>query len=276
MGRLVWLASYPKSGNTWLRAFLHNYIREPASPYSINALFDLSAGESAASLYRQYDPRPASQYTIEDVQRMRPLVHRDLTRLHPDHVFVKTHNASLVVCGVPLVTPAVTAGAIYIVRDPRAVAVSYSRHLGRPLDETIALMADAEAATGGTDATVYERLSSWSIHVHFWTRHPSPRLHVVRYEDMLATPEATFGGIVGFLGQQPPPARLRKALAFSSFAELRRQEREGGFVERPSSAAFFGAGQAGSWRDALTPGQRQRLEHQHGQMMRRFGYLPDA
>lgn len=56
MGRLVWLASYPKSGSTWLQAFLRNYIREPATPYDINALLDLSAGESAASLYRQYDP----------------------------------------------------------------------------------------------------------------------------------------------------------------------------------------------------------------------------
>ena len=139
-------------------------------------------------------------------------------------MFVKTHNASLLVEGVPLMTPEVTAGAIYIVRDPRDIAVSYSRHLGRSLDATIAFMADPEAATGGTDVKVYERLSSWSIHVHFWTRNPNPLLHVIRYDDMLAAPEATFARVVRFLGEEPPADRLARAIRFSAFDELRRQE----------------------------------------------------
>ncbi len=117
-----------------MRAFLHNYIARPAQPYDINRLTDLTIGESGAGHYRPHDPRPASQYTVADVQRMRPLVHRDLTRVHPGPVFVKTHNASLRVLGVPLVTPEVTAAAIYLVRAPRDVALSYSRHLGLPID----------------------------------------------------------------------------------------------------------------------------------------------
>ena len=83
MGNLVWLASYPKSGSTWLRAFLHNYLRASDAPYDINSLTDLSTGESGAARYRRHDPRPASQYTIADVQRMRPLVHRELTQRIP-------------------------------------------------------------------------------------------------------------------------------------------------------------------------------------------------
>jgi hypothetical protein len=46
MGKLVWIASYPKSGSTWVRAFLHNYIRQPETPYDINALMDLSRGRA--------------------------------------------------------------------------------------------------------------------------------------------------------------------------------------------------------------------------------------
>ena len=275
MGDLVWLASYPKSGSTWLRVFLHNYIREPAAPYDINSLQDLSIGESGAALYRRHDPRPASQYSLADVQRMRPLVHRDLTRLHPDLVFVKTHNAALAVAGVPLVTPEVTAGAIYIVRDPRDVAVSFSKHTGRTIDQTIAFMADPGAAGGGNDNTVYERFASWSVHVHHWTANANPLLHVTRYEDMLARAEAAFGAVIRFLGSEPPQARLARAIAFSSFAILTEQERRRGFAERPAEAVapFFRVGEAGHWQKVLSRTQSARIEHDHAAVMRQFGYL---
>jgi hypothetical protein len=275
MGDLMWIASYPKSGSTWLRAFLHNYLRDAETPHDINDMMALSTGESGASLYRAHDPRPASQYSVADVQRMRPLVHRDLTKLHPGPVFVKTHNAALIVERAPLITQEVSAGAIYLVRDPRDIALSYSRHLGRGLDETIAFMANPEAATGGTDVKVYERLSSWSVHVHSWTRNPSQRLHVIRYDDLIEAPSETFASLLRFLGHVPDPARLDRAIANSCFAELQRQESARGFDERPeeSTGPFFGSGRAGAWRNVLTQAQRVKIAHDHGAMMGRFGYF---
>lgn len=274
MGKLVWLAAYPKSGTTWLRAFLHNYILQPEAPHHINQMLALSTGETGAAHYARHDPRPASAYSTEDVQRLRPLVHRELTRLHPDLVFVKTHNASLAMHGIPLLTPAVTAGAIYLLRDPRDVAVSYSHHLGVPLDEVIAFMADPDATLPGDDRKVFERLGSWSIHVHYWTRHPDPRLCVLRYEDLLRDPGQGFARIVSYLGFPPDAARLDRAVRFSAFGELQAQEQRDGFGERPPhSAAFFRAGLAGAWRNVLSPTQSARIAAQHHQEMRRFGYL---
>ena len=55
MGKIVWLASYPKSGNTWLRAFLHNYITQPDSPHSIDKLADFSVPEDAAAFLREIE-----------------------------------------------------------------------------------------------------------------------------------------------------------------------------------------------------------------------------
>jgi hypothetical protein len=274
MGKLVWIASYPKSGNTWMRALLHNYIRQAAAPHDINRLTDFTASDVNAERYQRHDPRPASRYTFADVQRMRRLVHRDLTALDTTLVFVKTHNARIVVEGAPLVTPEVTAGAIYIVRDPRDVAVSYSRHLGRSIDETIAFMADPYWATGGTDSKVFERPGSWSVHVRSWTDRPDPRVRVLRYEAMISDPEAVFGPVISWLGQDPPLDRLRRAIRFSSFDELRAQEQAKGFKERAeeSTGPFFGSGQAGHWRTVLTPAQRARIEHDHGTVMQRFGY----
>jgi hypothetical protein len=274
MGKLIWIASYPKSGNTWVRAFLHNYIRQEDAPYDINRLTDLTAADVNAERYHRYDPRPASRYAIADVQRMRPLVHRDLTALDTTLVFVKTHNARLTVAGVPLITPEVTAGAIYVVRDPRDIAVSYSAHLGRSIDETIARMADPEAATGGTDAKVYELHSSWSAHVRSWILPPDPMIPVLRYEALAAAPEPVFGRLIAWLGQPPPPERLKRAVAFSRLAELRRQEQAKGFNERvaQATAPFFGRGEPGGWRHVLTPAQQARIERDHGATMALCGY----
>ena len=274
MGQIIWLASYPKSGNTWLRAFLHNYLRQPAESYDINRLADFTAAENDAAHYRAYDPRPASAYSIETVQALRSQIHRDLTRAFPDLVFVKTHNAALIVAGVPLLTPAVTAGAIYILRDPRDIALSYSRHLGKPVDETIAFMADERAAAGGDDLKVFEQLSSWSGHVRSWLRTPHRHLLTLRYEDMLADPVRSFGNVIRFLGGAPPPDRLDRAIRLSSFAALQAQEQRHGFLEKPKSAgAFFYAGTAAQWRTALTAEQIARIERDHGDEMLRAGYL---
>ena len=181
MGALIWLASYPKSGNTWIRTFLANYLSNAAEPYDIGALTDYTTGESGAALYRRHDDRPATEYSIDDVQRLRPFVHHDLTLLSPGPVFVKTHNALRLLRGVPLLTPAVTGKAVYLLRDPRDVAVSYARHLARPLDWVIDFMANEGASGGGDGEKVHELMSSWSIHVRSWTERPNPRLHVMRY-----------------------------------------------------------------------------------------------
>jgi hypothetical protein len=274
MGALIWLASYPKSGNTWIRAFLHNYLYRAVEPFDINRLSDFTTGESGAALYRRYDPRPASTYSVEDVQRMRPLVHRDLTQAWQGPVFVKTHNAVLLAAGVPLLTPSVTSGAVYSIRDPRDVAVSYSRHAGKPIDWVIDFMANEQAAAGGDDEKVFEKLGSWSLHVRSWTERPNPKLLVLRYETLLADPAAEFARLVRFLGLPPEPARLDTAIGHSDFAVLQAQEQQHGFVERPAgSAAFFNTGKAGGWRQILTPAEAARIERDHGAEMRRFGYL---
>ena len=275
MGKLVWIASYPKSGNTWVRAFLHNYIRQSDQPYDINKLTDLTASDVNAPRYQRYDPRPPSQYSLADVQRIRPKVHRDLMALDSTLVFVKTHNARMNVQNVPLITPEVTAGAVYVVRDPRDVVVSYAAHLGRSIDEVIALMANPEGATGGTDAAIYELLSTWSAHVESWTKIPDPRVHVMRYEAMIANPAACFAPLVTWLAKPPPADRLARAIAFSSFDELRKQEQTQGFRERvpQATAPFFGQGRPGHWRDVLSPAQAARIVRDHGPMMQRLGYL---
>jgi hypothetical protein len=274
MGKIVWLASYPRSGNTWLRAFLHNLLRNPAEPYDINRLTDFTLIDSDARWYRRLDPRPASQYTKEEVAALRPRVHEAMTRAFPDTIFVKTHNALMEDRGTPLISMELTAGAIYVVRNPLDVVLSYAAHFGLDVDAAIEAMARPHnESLGGQDHFVYEVFGSWSQNVASWAGQPSARLHVVRYEDMAGAPEAIFGGIAAFLGLAVPAERLRRAIAHSAFGVLKAQEARSGFKERSlRSDSFFRQGQPGQWRKALTAQQITAVIGTHREQMVRFGY----
>ena len=276
MGRLIWLTSYPKSGNTWMRAFLHNLFRNPPKPAGINELDQFCLSESKPHWYLPYSGgRPTETLSLAEIMEIRPRAHQDMTRAFPDSVFVKTHNFLGESHGYPLVNQAVTAGAIYIVRNPLDVAVSAADHFGLTLDQTIDFMGDDSAATANDASNVPEVLASWSLHVRSWTGRPHPALLVLRYEDMLARPAESFGRVISFLRLPSDRARLDKALRFSSFKELSRQEKKGGFRERSqNSRNFFRVGKPDQWREALTPEQIRRIVGLHREQMERFGYVP--
>ncbi len=276
MGRIVWLASYPRSGNTWLRAFLHNLLRDPKLPYDINRLQDFTVIEAQARWYRALDPRPTETLSKDEVAALRPRVHRAMTEAFPDTVFVKTHNALLEDRGHPLISLEVTAGAIYVVRNPLDVAVSYGAHFGVSLDEAVSALSEpGTQSLANSPHFVYEVFGSWSQNVASWTGRPNPALHIVRYEDLQVAPRRAFGAIAAFLGLDAAAARLDKAIRQSSFRILREQERRHGFRERSlKSDRFFRSGRCGDGRRLLTAAQIDRLAAANREQMERFGYLP--
>jgi hypothetical protein len=277
MAGIIWLASYPKSGNTWLRSFLHNLLRTGDRSYDINRLTDLTAGESMTELYRAFDPALDEHFTDDRVRELRPLVHRAISQRSPDTVLVKTHNALAEIDDAPLITLDVTAGAIYVVRNPLDVAISFSHHNRTTIDNIIEFMNTRSAATVSNATNVYEFYDTWSGHVASWTATPSPTLHVMRYEDMLANPHKSFAAVVKFLGIEAPRQRIEKAVRLSSFQVLKEQERRQGFRERPRAMeAFFREGKAGQWRKVLSNEQIAAIVSAHREQMARFGYLPEG
>jgi hypothetical protein len=275
MQNILWLASYPKSGNTWLRIFLGNVFNNADRPLDINRLGVYTYGEMSPDLYERVAGRPLA--TLDDLTlfRLRPQVHRLLARLRPDTVIVKVHSAVAMIEEVPTVTPEVTAGAIYVVRNPLDMVLSYADHYGLSLDQAIEAISSYHNRTATAPGSVCQYLCDWSGHVKSWTEAPGLTPHVVRYEDLLAEPREHFAGILGFMRLEIPKARLRRAVEFSAFGELQRQERQRGFREKSRNAErFFRQGEAGAWRQALTTAQADRLVQAHEPTMRRFGYLP--
>jgi len=274
MGKIIWMASYPKSGNTWLRAFLHNFLRNPKETYDLNRLSDYSLGDSHGGFYQKFLRKPLKEMADEEVQILRPKVQEYFTQRSPDNIFVKTHNALVEYLGRPMHTMEHTAGAIYVVRNPLDMVISHAHHYGKTIDESI-VNVNEDAKVAGGEISVFEVHCSWSRNVESWTARPSPALHIMRYEDMRARPVEAFGGLVQFLRLPTEGDRLRRAIELSSFEALQKKEKEHGFAERPDEKrVFFRQGKAGGWRNTLTAAQVEAIVAVHEPLMRRYGYWP--
>jgi hypothetical protein len=275
---IVWLASYPKSGNTWTRAFLHNLVHVTSGQtlvQQINELNQFSVGVAGKWLFEDVLGFVPTDNERDQIAAARARVHEQIADSIEGLAFVKTHSALLVDRGHPTINLSVTSGAIYIVRNPLDVAISYAHHLAKPIDFAIDFMNLKNAETSVTEKQIYEVYGSWSQHVLSWTRKPHSAIYVMRYEDMLAGPQKTFGALAGHLLFKPSDGELADAIKRSSFEQLREQEEKDGFRERPAHAErFFRDGRSGQWKDVLTPAQIKRIVDAHGEQMARFGYWP--
>lgn len=272
--RILWLASYPKSGNTWLRAFLANYLRNGAGPEDINALPMFALGDMRIEPYLRASGKSAAELSREDINRLRPQVHRDLAAAGPGLVPVKSHSVIATIDGVPTITPEATFGAIYVIRNPLDVAVSFHHHYGLSVDQAVAAVCFKRLEIPPKEGHVVQLIADWSTHVRSWLRAPGLTLKSVRYEDMVAEPARTFGEICAFLKMPEDRDRLDRAIRHSAFRILAKQERERGFVERSRGAsAFFRRGGVGGWRKELSPAQMETILSHHRPLMIELGYL---
>ncbi|MEM7188205.1 MAG: sulfotransferase domain-containing protein [Pseudomonadota bacterium] len=253
--RIIWLASYQKSGNTWLRAFLANYFAPKGQKLSINQLNRFTTGDVRKDFYDQAAGGVFYGETVEESLRLRGKVQHLIAASKPDHHFVKTHSKIGTFENAPLIAPEVTAGAVYIMRSPFDVVPSFARHSGCSIDEMITRMTNPNAVFGSPDR-IYELIGRWDEHIDSWTTAPGLTCHVIRYEDMLADTDAEMRKLLKFLTAPINDSKLKRAIRASSFKELARQEKQQGFGERPAAMdQFFKTGTSGGWRDVLTAEQ---------------------
>jgi hypothetical protein len=275
LGGILWLSSYPKSGNTWLRAYLANFFRNPARPLPINELPNYALGDNFLIHYEQLSGKKAADLSPEEIVALRPKVHNWFAESRSDTVLVKTHNACVLADGQPLITPSATVGAIYVIRNPLDVAVSFASHYQVTHERAVELLCDDAHMLPAVTGQIAQVLLSWSGHVRSWVKAPGMRLHVMRYEDMQEKPVKEFSALSRFLGLPEDKERVKRAIKFSSFRELKKQEEASGFTEaRPDGKArFFRQGKAGTWRGVLSDELVARLINAHGEIMTEYGYL---
>ena len=278
----VWLASYPKSGSTWMRALLAHFLAGAGPAVPMDAL---PFGMAPSSFrFGELAGVAMEDLTMDEVGCLMPAFFRLNRRLHSaehdmgarSHLYRKIHWAYVLNrAGQPLFPESVTAGAVCIVRNPLDVAVSWTFHAGKgDFAKSVARLNDARATLRAPGHWL--RLLDWSGNVASWCAAPFPVL-VVRYEDLLADTAAQLRRVACFLRlDDVSDARLRHAVSRSAFANLREREKREGFPEKPSANAgfFFREGRAGGWRRHLPAAEARELARRHRSTMAALGYDP--
>lgn len=274
---MVWLASYPKSGNTWFRVFLSNLFSGSEQPVHINDLAETIISSNRIVI-DNYLGMNSSELTVEETDNFRPQVFKRFSEEQEGTVYVKTHEAWMQnSLGEPIFAEEITKGVIYIIRNPLDIAISYSHHNNEPVDRTIsALNSELSRLCEQNDrifVQIQQAITSWSGHVRSWMESELP-VHVIRYEDMLDHPLISFKHAIEFLELRYEDAEITQAINNSVFDTLKAMEIKDGFAERGLySEAFFRHGRSGEGVSGLSMAQIAEVVKQHGEMMKRFGYL---
>ena len=189
---------------------------------------------------------------------------------------VKTHFANLYPRELPpFIPPALSRRAIYIVRDPRDVCLSFSRYFGHSIPLTCDIMNSPEYIAGGEGHHAKCYVSSWSGHVASWIAETSYPIHLVRYEDLVTDAAKELVELVNFLEWDLDEERIVRAVESCEVSKLMKIEQEKGFRENPSKepgSQFFNGG-GSRWQDELGPKWARRIENDHENVMRQLGYL---
>ncbi len=279
-GNIYWLASYPKSGNTWVRAFISNLMRESSEPVDINALCTGPIASSREWINKALD-FDINELSHDEIDQLRPEAYCWLSEQMNNPSYVKVHDGyTFLPKGRPLISQKASRGTLYIIRNPLDVAVSFAHHCDLSIDQTISNMADPQYCFADGTHKIYpqlrQKLLTWSEHVTSWLDRHTPPLLLVRYEDMKLNPLATFTKIARFLELPCEETAIENALTHCEIKNLQAQEQTKTFNEKPPRAKnFFRKGVVGDWQTALNEGQIRKIIFSHGKVMQRFGYIDE-
>ncbi|MCE5175040.1 MAG: sulfotransferase domain-containing protein [Bacteroidales bacterium] len=276
MNKFVWLVSYPKSGNTWFRIFLANYLKDSKVPLPFDDIQNASISSSALDFEEETGLNPF-ELSISEVENFRPDLYRSLSlNAADDSIFKKTHDAyTYNKNGHPIFPEDISQCAVYFVRNPLDVCVSYANHSASKIEKTVAFLLNQNARAGGyKGGQLGQKLLSWDLHYKSWNEQKAIPIHTVRYEDMLQNPMETFGSIVKFLQMEYDEERLARAIINSDFKLLQKMENEKGFKERLQHCEqFFWKGAIGNYKNYLTQDQIDRIVNNCHDVMKQLGYI---
>lgn len=277
--RFGWLVSYPKSGNTWMRMMLASLLAG-GGEIDINHVVDDCSVATRAEMDELLGVE-SSELTHDEIAEARPALHAEILAFaRGPLVLRKVHDRFWrTASGTPAFDVKVTRGAVYLVRDPRDVAVSYAHHRGLPVNSIIQAMSDPAAELARFELACKRQLpqplGTWSGHITSWLEQSEMPVLVLRYEDLKKDPRTGLRAAAALFGIPATESQIESAVQATRFEVLRAQEESAGFRERRREATspFFRRGVVGDWRSALSRSQQDRIIEEHREMMERFQYL---
>lgn len=275
---IVWLTSYPKSGNTWFRMFLANYLRNSETPVSLEEIERTPIASDAVGFEEVTGLNPF-ELDPDEVDLYRPEMYHYLSEneeTEAGYLYKKTHDAyTLNTHEIPIFPKEISKGAVYFVRNPLDVCVSYANHGANKIERTLQFLQNEKAEIAGKKTGQLRQLMfSWKNHIKSWQQQDQIPIHIVRYEDMKQDPLTTFGAIIQFLGLEYDKERLVRAIINSDFKLLQQMEQEKGFNEKMQKCeSFFWKGKTGNYKEHLNKEQIEQLVKYNYDTMKEFGYI---
>ena len=243
---LYLIASYPKSGNTYVRIFLAAYLR------GRHELKDVGFPLYCSTYY-------FPQGFPLDRSECRPVCRHPLN-------FAKTHEVS------DFYYPETAEKALYLVRNPLDVCPSWANHCMTTNAESVAALGRSTTLKQTPGKIFPQYIGTWSENVESWLFRSRIPVRAVKYEMLKSNPRRAFKIILDWFGLPFDSKRFDDALAYSDFSNLQKLEEKTGFRESRGREGFFRKGETGSWRGSLTFSEAAQIYADHGPMMRRLGY----
>ena len=278
---ILWLASYPKSGNTFLRSLLTTYFYTRDGSFKFEILkksLQFPTREAFSNIgvdindkYQVSENYIKAQKEINKSKRL---------------VFIKTHSSFCKMYNKFNFSDLKNScGVIYIVRDPRNIISSFAHHNTKTIDEIFELITD-DMAIGNEKDEPEVYMGSWSFNFNSWKIYQkSNKYHLVKYEDLISNTKDEFIKILNFinsLGSSQFPIfeeKLDKAIKTTSFYNMKKLEETQGFEEAKINEVtgekipFFRLGPENNWKKMLSLEIKHKIENSFEKEMLELKYL---
>ena len=255
---IIWIPSYPKSGNTYLRSFLSSYYYSKDGKFDFNLLLNINQFPSSRySNIKSYTYVDAAKNWINNQKKF--FAKEKL-------FFLKTHNSLEEYFGYKFTKSSEALGAIYIVRDPRNIISSMCNHYSMDFNEAYNKMIDQNASlslkNSDGDLSNFSFLGSWSNHYRSWKNNFEFRTLIIKYEDLEKDAHSVFWKTLTFIeelkGKNEPinKKKFENSINSTNFSILKQQEKLHGFKEslsykKDNKTNFFNLGFKNKWEKIL-------------------------
>ncbi|MDA8985186.1 sulfotransferase domain-containing protein [Candidatus Pelagibacter sp.] len=279
---IIWLASYPKSGNTWVRSIISSLLYSNDGNFNFELMLKVS----------QFPEKKYFKDFVNDFGNFNEIKEswisaQDKINLDNQIKILKTHQGKYTVGKNSFTNDQNTLATIYIVRDPRTLISSISNHYTLPIDSVCDFLTTPQII-GNTkkweekETGMQCLLGKWNDHYRSWTRNKNNFL-LIKYEDLIQNPETELEKIIKFLKKyldvKTNDNKNKKILETTSFKNLKEMEQKGLFRENvlnkkdDSKVNFFHLGPANNWKDNLNEDVKNKIEKNFYNEMKELDYL---
>ena len=278
---IIWLASYPKSGNTWVRMFWRSYFLPSNQVFSLNKKGDLDLEVSNFPTPKQLMEANIDHTDFANIAK-NWITLQDIINLNGKLNFLKTHNGNFTLNNYAFTNTDNTIGGIYIVRDPRDVVLSNANHFGINNQESTNMMINMESYEIENFDTQNKKefrrslMGSWSSNYLSWKNYKGRKIHLIKYEDLVENPTKYFTKMLEYMKSIFPlnidKDKIEKSIEETTFHKLQNLENQEGFIEK-GVGKFFRKGKVGEWKEKLEPKLSKQIEHHFKKEMLDLNYI---